>query len=79
MLPDNITDAEVQKFLETSDNTVGVRIVLHPDSYTLLDARYVKIDTGTPIENSTETSNAATQLNALLAQLRTVGLLAPTT
>jgi len=79
MLPDNLQDKEVQKFIETSDGKVAIPVVLHTDSYTVLDTRYVGIDTGTPIEDSTETSNAATQLNSLLAQLRTVGLLSPTT
>ena len=78
-LPDNLTDLEMQKFQETHDGLVAVGIILSKESYVVLDARYVKIDTGTPIEDSTETSNAAVQLNSLLAQLRTVGLLAPTT
>jgi len=71
------SDLETQKFIETSDGKVAVRLVLSSDSYDVLDARYVVINTGTTVDDSTETSNEATQLNALLAVLRTAGLLAP--
>lgn len=78
-IPDNLTDREMQKFIETSDGKVAVRLTLHSDSYDLLDDRYVLIGTSVTVQDSTETSNAATQLNALLAQLRLAGLLSPTT
>ena len=79
MLPNERTDLEMQKFIETSDGKVAVRFILNPDSYTLLDGRYILIDTGVTVANSTETSNEAIQLNALLAQLRIAKLLSPTT
>ena len=79
MLPSERTDREYQKFIETQDGRVAVGFILSEDSYTIFDSRYVKIDTGITVQDSTETSNAAIQLNALLAQLRTAKLLSPTT
>lgn len=35
-------DLEFEKFLTTSDGKVALRLSLHPDSYALLDTRYVK-------------------------------------
>jgi len=77
MLPRERTDLEMQKFQETSDSKVAIGMILSADSYAALDGRYVLINTGTTVDDSTETSNEATQLNALLAVLRTAGLLAP--
>ncbi len=37
----NRNDAEFDKFVETSDGKVALRLKLHDDSYVLLDARYV--------------------------------------
>ena len=79
MLPSERTDREYQKFIETQDGRVAVGMILGADSYTLLDGRYVLIDTGTTIANLTETSNEAIQLNALLARLREAKLISLTT
>jgi hypothetical protein len=79
MLPSERTDREYQKFIETQDGRVAVGFILSEDSYTIFDSRYVKIDTGITVQDSTETSNAAIQLNALLARLREAKLISLTT
>ena len=78
-MPEQRSDLEFQKFRETADGRIAVSVVLNEDSYTVLDARYVLLDTGTTIANLTETSNEAVQLNALLTRLRSAKLLSPTT
>ena len=79
MLPSERTDREYQKFIETQDGRVAVGFILSEDSYTIFDSRYVKIDTGITVQDSTETSNEAIQLNALLARLREAKLISLTT
>ncbi len=63
-LPTNKNDLEFQKFIETSDGKVALRLKLSDDSYIVLDARYVKKSgdtmTGSLILSPTTGDNALT-------------------
>ena len=59
-LPRERADKELLKFIETSDGKVALRLKLHDDSFTVLDARYVQTTTtGNYVEIAGDTMTGA--------------------